>query len=194
MESGNVSRRKFLNVAAIGTTAFAASRIVKAAGGESPAAVPKTVASEPAKAGAPKLFICSICGHVSFGSAPDTCPVCHAAKENFNQNDALFTDAQAKTSEGAGKHLPVITLNKKSTLIADLPCKEIAVRIGKTLHPMEDAHHIRFVDCYVDDKFIERLILTAGALPAVTFYAKAAGAKVRIVELCSVHGYWQAEA
>ena len=31
------------------------------------------------------IFICSVCGHTTEGSAPDTCPVCGAKKEKFRK-------------------------------------------------------------------------------------------------------------
>jgi desulfoferrodoxin-like iron-binding protein len=191
MDSKNVTRREFLNVAAMGVTLVAVGQVVKAA--EKEGAVPASAAkSQPPKASGPGIFVCGICGHVAFGG-PDTCPVCHAPKEKFTQDDTLFINAEANNKTGGEKHVPVITLKKQSELIAE-PCKEVVVRIGKTLHPMVEDHFIRFIDCYVDDKYVERVILTPGAMPATTAYIKVVGSKIRVVEYCTVHGYWQAEA
>jgi rubrerythrin len=30
-------------------------------------------------------YLCSVCGHIEFGRAPDTCPICGAKKEKFTQ-------------------------------------------------------------------------------------------------------------
>jgi superoxide reductase len=193
MATKNVSRRDFLNTAVIGVTVAAAGQVVRAAENKVAAPAAQPTPGQVAKTSGASIFVCGICGHVSFGSAPDACPVCHASKERFRQEDTLFTDAEAKSKEGAVKHVPVITLKKQSALITE-PCKEITVRIGKTLHPMEEAHFVRFIDCYVDDKYVERVILTPGSMPAVTAYVKASGSKVRVVEFCTVHGHWQAEA
>jgi len=32
-----------------------------------------------------KIFVCSVCGNIVEGSAPDKCPVCGAAKEQFKE-------------------------------------------------------------------------------------------------------------
>ena len=141
-----------------------------------------------------KLFVCSICGHVEYGAAPDFCPVCHASKDNFKQNDALFSEIETKFKDAGNSHTPEIIVKKKSDLIKEHPCVEVEVRIGKTVHPMEEAHHIRWIDCYADDKYVSRVMLTLGIMPAATFQLKAGGKKVRIVEVCTVHGHWQAEA
>jgi desulfoferrodoxin-like iron-binding protein len=185
MKKGIMDRREFLNVAAMGIAVAAADRVVSAA--------EKDNGKIAAKAPAVNLYVCSVCGHIEFGGAPEFCPVCHAAQDNFQQNNTVFTEAEAKNKDGAAKHVPVITAKKQSALVPEQPCCEIAVRIGKALHPMEDAHRIRFIDCYIDDKYVSRVLLTVGTVPAVTFYPKATGSKVRIVELCTVHGHWQAE-
>lgn len=140
------------------------------------------------------LFICLVCGHIAFGSAPDNCPVCGAPKNKFSQNDKVFIEAEEKSKEAAVKHIPAVTVNKVCGLIPEQSCADVIVRIGKTLHPMEAAHFIKWVDCYVDDQFVSRIQLTPGVNPAGCFHLKKTGSKVRIVELCNIHGHWQAEA
>ena len=140
------------------------------------------------------LFICKKCGHVEFGEAPEKCPVCFAGKEAFNQNDNLFVESAEKSKEAAIKHIPAVTVNKECKLIPEEPCVDVIVRIGETLHPMTPEHAIQFIDCYVDDKYVSRVLLTPGVNPSAVFHLKAEGAKVRIVENCNLHGYWQAEA
>jgi desulfoferrodoxin-like iron-binding protein len=182
MEKSTVSRREFLGVSAMGVAVAAAGQIFPILGaGEAPA-------------GKMKIFVCSVCGHVEFGSAPEKCPVCHVLKENFKENDAVFTEAETKFKDAGPSHAPEITIKKQSDIVKEQPFRQVDVRIGKTLHPMEEAHAIRFLDCYVDDKHIARVILTLGAEPANSFVVKTAGKKVRVVALCTVHGYWQAEA
>lgn len=153
----------------------------------------KTSAVVEQKKGALSIFVCSICGHVEFGAAPAACPVCHAPKDKFISNDTLFTDAQGVSVDLTPLHVPVISIVKTSTLINEQPTKDVAVRIGKHLHPMEEAHHIQWIDCYVDDRYISRLLLTPGVNPAVNYYPKISGSKIRIVEHCNLHGHWQAE-
>jgi desulfoferrodoxin len=185
MAENNVSRREFLQAsAAVGVTALAAGQLVRAFGAAAVAPAQSKMA----------IFVCQLCGHVEYGSAPAACPICHAPKEKFKQDDNLFTDAEAKTKDGTVKHTPVITVVAQSSLVPEQPCREVDVRVGKVLHPMEEAHHIRFIDCYVDNAFVSRATLNIGAIPTTGFSAKAGASKVQIVELCNLHGYWQAEA
>jgi desulfoferrodoxin len=140
------------------------------------------------------MFVCSVCGYIEFGPAPEKCPVCFASKEKFKQNDRVFIEAEEKSREAAVKHVPVIVLNKTCGLVPEQACADVIVRIGKTLHPMEAAHFIQWADCYVDDQFVGRMMLSPGLNPAACFHLKKAGSKVRVVEFCNLHGHWQAEA
>jgi superoxide reductase len=141
-----------------------------------------------------KIFICQICGHIAFNEAPEKCPVCEAEKEKFDQNDAIFKESAAKSPEAAVKHEPAITVNKQCGLIPEASCIDIAVRIGKTLHPMEEKHFINFVDCYHDDTYIGRMTFTPRGLnPAACFHLKNISGKITVVEKCNLHGYWKAD-
>jgi desulfoferrodoxin-like iron-binding protein len=139
------------------------------------------------------IFICSMCGHIEFGKAPDKCPVCMSPKDKFVQNDNVFTESAEKSREAAIKHIPSMTINKECKLIPELSCMDVIVRIGKALHPMEAAHYIRFIDCYVDDVYVSRVMLSPGVFAGACFHLKTKGARVRIVENCNIHGYWQLE-
>jgi len=139
------------------------------------------------------IFICSVCGHIEFGKAPDKCPVCMSPREKYSQNDNVFIESEEKSKEAAIKHIPSITINKECKLIPELSCADIIVRIGKAIHPMEAAHYIRFIDCYVDDAYVSRVMLSPGVFAGACFHLKTKGNKVRIVENCNIHGYWQLE-
>jgi desulfoferrodoxin-like iron-binding protein len=181
-KKAGMTRRDFLNTAVAGAAVLAAGSMFEIAAKD-----------EPASSGL-KIFVCSICGHVEFGSAPDKCPVCHAGKEEFKPNNSLFSDAMAKLKDGAHNHSPVLTVKKEAALVMDVPCKEISVRVGKDMHPMEEAHHIAYIDWYMDDKFVNRFFTPIKLYPAVSIYVKTPGAKVRAVSWCNLHGYWQAES
>ena len=140
------------------------------------------------------VFICNVCGHAEFETVPEKCPVCFAAKEAFKQNDSVFTEAAEKSKEGAVKHIPSIKINKTCGLIPEQPCTDAIVRIGETLHPMEEKHFINWIDCYVDDNYVSRIYLTPGVFAGGHFHLKTSGSKVKIVEFCNLHGHWQAEA
>ena len=139
------------------------------------------------------VFICGVCNHAEFGSAPDQCPACGAPKESFSQNDNVFLEAAEKSKEGAVKHIPAVRVNKVCKLIPEESCVDVIVRVGETLHPMEEKHHIQFIDCYVDNQYVSRIILTPGVFASGVFHLKTTGSKVRIVEFCNLHGHWQAD-
>jgi desulfoferrodoxin-like iron-binding protein len=180
-EGNDISRRDFLNAAAVGAAVIATGPIFKIA------------ASDQTAKKVPDIYVCGICGHVEFGAAPEKCPVCHAPREKFSESNTIFSDAQKKFPTAGVSHDPVISIKKDPSLVSEIPCKEISVRVGKTMHPMEEAHHIAFIDFYIDDKFIDRIGLNLQVLPAVSFYTKATGSKIRMLEYCTVHGYWQTE-
>jgi desulfoferrodoxin-like iron-binding protein len=140
------------------------------------------------------LYVCAVCGHVQFGAAPDRCPVCFAAKEKFQPNDKLFSETAAKNPEGAEKHAPVVTVVKECGLVPESACTDVLVRVGKALHPMEPAHRINWIDCYVDKLFVSRMQLTPGVNAVACFHLKASGSTVRIIENCNLHGTWMSEA
>ncbi len=139
------------------------------------------------------IYICSKCGHIEFGQAA-TCPVCMSPAESFKRNDAVFKEAEEKSKEAAIKHIPAITVDKQCGLVPETGCLDVVVRIGKTLHPMDEKHFINFIDCYVDDTYRGRAFLTPGLNPAACFHLKGSGGKVTVVEYCNLHGHWKADA
>lgn len=139
------------------------------------------------------IFICSVCGHLEFGTAPESCPVCKSPREKYAQNDPIFEESSAKSKEAAVKHIPQVTVNRECGMIPEHPCLDIIVRIGATLHPMEEAHFIQFIDCYVDDRYVSRIMLTPGVFASGVFHIKSPGKKITIVENCNIHGYWKTE-
>ncbi|MBU0580145.1 MAG: hypothetical protein KKA19_03120 [Candidatus Margulisbacteria bacterium] len=141
-----------------------------------------------------KIFICKVCGHIAFNGAPNNCPVCGAPKSSFVQNDNIFKESAEKSKEASVKHIPAITVKKACGLIKEQTCTDVIVRIGATLHPMEEKHFITFLDGYVDYKYVERIHLSPAVQPAGCFHLKATGSKIQIIENCNVHGYWMAEA
>lgn len=139
------------------------------------------------------LYLCKTCGYISFNTKPESCPVCHSDASAFSENNAIFKESEEKSKEAAIKHIPAVTINKKCGLIPEMSCTDVVVRIGKTLHPMEEKHFIQHIDCYIDEKFVARTQLTPGVFAATAFHLKSSGSKVTIVENCNIHGYWQTE-
>lgn len=140
------------------------------------------------------IHLCKVCGYVAFGDAPDKCPVCHAPKTSFEQKNNLFIESAEKSKEASIKHIPSIKVVKTCGIIPEETCTDVIVRIGEKLHPMEEAHYIMNIDCYVDGKFASRVMLSPLTWASAVFHIKATGKKVTIVEHCNIHGFWMAEA
>ena len=139
------------------------------------------------------IYICKVCGHIEFGTAPDVCPVCHAAKAAFQKNNSIFEDSAKDNSEGIKKHTPCV-ITRKDALIEEGPSTDVKVRIGEVLHPMLENHFIHFIDCYIDGKFTARAEFSPEAIyPATDFYITKTSGKVTIVERCNLHGYWRTD-
>ena len=137
------------------------------------------------------IYLCKSCGHLEFNEIPDKCPVCMAAKEEFTQKDNIFVESEEKSKEASVKHIPQVEVINKCGLIPEESCTDILVRIGEVLHPMEEKHHITFIDCYVDDKYVSRVLLGPDVWASGLYHLKNPGKKVTIVENCNLHGYWK---
>ena len=192
-DAGNrMRRREFINVAAASAVLLASGPAAKAVAKSKENGKPST-GSSPRFGSSSKIHVCNMCGHVEFGNALEFCPVCHA-EERFEAKDLIFTDAMAKLKDGGAKHTPVLGVQEKSTLLADVPCKEVHVRVGATMHESDKANHIHFIDFYLDGVFFTRFFASPQMQPAVVLFVRAAASKIRAVSYCNMHGFWQAEA
>jgi superoxide reductase len=137
-----------------------------------------------------KYFVCKHCGYVAFDKAPAQCPVCGSPQ--FNEQADAIKDASL---EGKEKHVPVITVTKACGLAPDA-CRDIHVKIGSVVHPMQEDHWITWIDAYVDRVFAARYSMKPQNLqPIISLHLKKeVGGKIQIVENCNKHGRWMAEA
>lgn len=60
--------------------------------------------------------------------------------------------------------------------------------MGSVAHPMEEAHHIEWIELIVGDRVL-RQHLSPGDAPTATFAADAAPAVARAY--CNLHGHWK---
>lgn len=142
-----------------------------------------------------ELYVCSICGHIAFGTAPSICPVCGAPKKAFAADpNALKKPADAKKlSDGDKKHIPNFTIVRQCGLIPG-GCTDVHVKIGEILHVMEEKHWIQWIDIYLDRKFVSRYEMAPiGAEPAVGLHLNNPHGMLTAVESCNIHGKWMAE-
>ena len=98
-------------------------------------------------------------------------------------------------SEGDKKHIPKIVIVKECGLIPGGSCVDVHVKVGEIEHVMQAKHYIRFIDYYLNYKFISRVWLSPESChPAAGLHLNATSGKVTAVENCNVHGNWMAEA
>jgi desulfoferrodoxin-like iron-binding protein len=143
-----------------------------------------------------KGYVCKVCGYISIdGTIPDVCPVCFVPKDKFvEDNNAIVepTDATDKV-ELNKKHIPKILVVRKCGLIPD-ECTDAHIKVGEITHPMLKEHHIRYIDAYIDKKYVARVHLTPEKLnPAISLHIKVHSGKLTVIAKCNIHGAWMSE-
>lgn len=119
-----------------------------------------------------QVYKCSVCGnitqvaHASFGEL-----VCCGQPMKLLEPNTV--DAAQE------KHVPVIE---------KLP-NGVKVTVGSTLHPMEPAHYIEWIEILADSR-IYRKYLKPGDKPEAVFEITAENITAR--EYCNLHGLWKA--
>jgi desulfoferrodoxin-like iron-binding protein len=104
--------------------------------------------------------------------------------------DAIKTAGGPSLGEPEKKHIPAITVVKKCGLIPD-GCTDVHVKVGEITHPMTVEHQIVHIDCYLDKKFVARIILTPEKLnPAGALHMKVNSGVFTAISLCNLHGAW----
>jgi superoxide reductase len=84
-----------------------------------------------------------------------------------------------RADQGKEKHVPVVEKANGG----------IRVRIGSVPHPMEDGHHIEWIEIVTNGKAY-RQFLTPGDAPEAAFDISAD--KLTVREHCNLHGMWEA--
>ena len=86
---------------------------------------------------------------------------------------------EAKTEEvGIENHVPVIKRTDGT----------VKVKVGFTPHPMEESHHIEWIEILAEER-VYRRYLKPGDKPEVEFRVKAGEIKAR--GYCNIHGLWE---
>lgn len=119
-----------------------------------------------------EIYKCEVCGNIV--------EVLHAGEGELvccGQPMKLFT---ANTVDAAKeKHVPVI----------EKTAAGYKVKVGGVAHPMEEKHHIEWIELIADNKAY-RQFLKPGQAPEAEFCVSAA--KVAAREYCNLHGLWKA--
>ena len=124
--------------------------------------------------GSQKFFICKHCGNMTGAIVSKGVPmVCCGEK---------MAELSPNTAEAsAEKHLPAVTVTGGS----------ITVTVGSAAHPMEEAHHIKFV--YVEtERGGQRKCLKVGEQPSLSF-CFTEDKPVAVYAYCNIHGLWKTE-
>lgn len=140
-----------------------------------------------------KTYVCQICGHIAFDEAPVECPVCGMPIENFeNEPDAIkMPEENGNLSEEEKTHVPVIEIKMECGLNPDIPCIDVHVRVGETVHVMESEHLIDFIDLYINKRYVTRVSFTRRVpYPAARFHLNLEEGSITAVANCNVHGHW----
>ncbi|MBU7019179.1 MAG: desulfoferrodoxin [Theionarchaea archaeon] len=117
-----------------------------------------------------EVYKCAICGNIV--------EVIHeGAGELVCCGQPMELLKAKKADEGKEKHVPVI--EKKNG--------KVVVKVGSVPHPMEEKHHIEWIQIVVDGKAF-RKFLNPGENPEAEFVVT--GAKVEAREYCNIHGLW----
>jgi len=124
--------------------------------------------------GTQKFFICEHCGNFVGFVQNNKVPL-HCCGEEMKELVANTVEASQE------KHLPSVKVSGN----------ELHVEVGSVLHPMEEAHYIKFI--YVEtENGGQRKTLKIGAEPKADFCFKD-DKPVAVYEYCNLHGLWKTE-
>ena len=119
-----------------------------------------------------QIYKCEVCGNIV--------EVLHTGVGQLvccNQNMVLQEEKTADFK--MEKHVPVVEGVESGTHVV----------VGSTPHPMEEEHHIEWVEVITSDNVAVRKFLKPGEKPEADFCEASDGATVR--EYCNVHGLWK---
>ena len=126
-----------------------------------------------------KIYKCNICGNII--------EILHSGTGELVCCGEPMNLLEEKTQEeGKEKHLPVI---KK---LPENVCKGsdgYKIKIGDVSHPMEENHHIEWIEVKTEDGKIGKKYLQPNNSIEVEFYTKKEITEVRVY--CNVHGLWK---
>jgi superoxide reductase len=117
-----------------------------------------------------EIYRCNKCGNIV--------EVLHAGQgELVCCGEPMELLEERTKDEGQEKHVPVIENTENG----------IKVKVGSVAHPMEENHHIEFIEILADGR-VYRRFLKPGQAPEAEFEVQAERIKAR--EYCNIHGLW----
>lgn len=119
-----------------------------------------------------EIYRCNICGNIT-----EVLHIGVGKMECCGNPMKLLTE---KTEDmGAEKHVPVIEETGEG----------VKVKVGSIPHPMEENHHIEWVEVVTDDR-IYRKVLNPGDTPQAEFELNPDDI-IELREYCSIHSLWK---
>jgi superoxide reductase len=118
-----------------------------------------------------QVYKCEVCGNIV--------EVLHTGVGQLVCCDQPMTLMEENTVDAAReKHVPVI----------EKTADGFKVKVGSVPHPMEEKHHIEWIELIADGKAY-RQFLKPGGTPEAVFCIK--GDNITAREYCNIHGLWK---
>ncbi|MCX6766747.1 MAG: desulfoferrodoxin [Candidatus Moranbacteria bacterium] len=118
-----------------------------------------------------QIYKCAKCGNIV--------EVLHAgAGELVCCGEPMGLMIEKNEDEGKEKHIPVIEKTENG----------VKVKVGSVPHPMEESHHIEWIEIIADKKSY-RKFLFSGDAPEAEFCVEAENIAAR--GYCNLHGLWK---
>ena len=118
-----------------------------------------------------QIYKCNICGNIV--------EVLHVGMGKLVCCGQPMELLEEKTEDvGLEKHVPVIEKTESG----------IKVKVGSVLHPMEEKHHIEWIEVIADGR-VYRKFLKPDDKSEAEFEIKSEKVKAR--EYCNIHGLWK---
>jgi len=119
-----------------------------------------------------EIYKCEICGNIV--------EVLHGGKGQLVCCGEPMELLKAKeTEEGTEKHLPVVESRNSG----------IIIKVGSIPHPMEEKHHIEWIEVITKDDRAYKKFLKAEDAPEVIFEITFEDVN-SVREHCNIHGLW----
>lgn len=119
-----------------------------------------------------KIYRCEICGNIV--------EVLHEGAGTLVCCGQDMIELEEKNiDEGLEKHVPLISIEGDT----------VTVKVGDIPHPMEEKHHIEFIELITDtQRYIQ--YLKPNEKPEVTFKLPEKYTQILAKEYCNIHGLW----
>ena len=118
-----------------------------------------------------QVYKCEMCGNIV--------EVLHGGQGELVCCDQPMKLMEEQTADASTeKHVPVVEAGDAG----------VTVKVGSVPHPMEDEHHIEWVQIMSGDN-VYRIFLKPGGAPEGTF--KLLKGDISAREYCNVHGLWR---